>query len=187
MFPCQNGECIPFPWKCDGEYDCLDRSDELECKGKWRWKNFPHKSWPNYLRKEFMYIRKFGSLQVWKVRMSQDMTRSLRKCIWVKRHIYLFCIFNYVVKSSTEFEDMTAKCNKDDHLCDGVWCIHSTWLCDGETDCRDGSDERNCGTELTLWAIDIEVSWTLNVRNIVTIRWISWKLPEPSEPSCSFF
>jgi hypothetical protein len=34
MFPCHNGECIPLPWKCDGEYDCRDRSDEIECKGE---------------------------------------------------------------------------------------------------------------------------------------------------------
>lgn len=40
---------------------------------------------------------------------------------------------------------MTSKCSKNDHKCDGVWCIHSSWLCDGERDCRDGSDERNCG------------------------------------------
>ena len=33
MFPCNNGECIPSTWKCDGEYDCRDRSDDVECQG----------------------------------------------------------------------------------------------------------------------------------------------------------
>ena len=30
-FKCNNGQCIPFWWKCDGSNDCSDHSDELEC------------------------------------------------------------------------------------------------------------------------------------------------------------
>lgn len=31
MFKCNNGECIPTWWKCDGVKDCTDNSDELGC------------------------------------------------------------------------------------------------------------------------------------------------------------
>ena len=31
MFRCNNEQCIPYWWKCDGSPDCADRSDELEC------------------------------------------------------------------------------------------------------------------------------------------------------------
>lgn len=31
MFRCNNEQCIPYWWKCDGSPDCSDRSDELEC------------------------------------------------------------------------------------------------------------------------------------------------------------
>ena len=31
MFRCNNEQCIPYWWKCDGSPDCSDKSDELEC------------------------------------------------------------------------------------------------------------------------------------------------------------
>ena len=45
-----------------------------------------------------------------------------------------------------EFDPSTAKCPKDEVRCDGGKCISVTKLCDGNTDCEDGSDEKqdNC-------------------------------------------
>lgn len=28
---CGEGRCVPTEWLCDGDYDCLDKSDELNC------------------------------------------------------------------------------------------------------------------------------------------------------------
>ena len=28
---CNNGVCIPADYVCDGDYDCVDRSDEVNC------------------------------------------------------------------------------------------------------------------------------------------------------------
>ena len=33
-FKCDNGECVPSEWICDGECDCSDESDETDCGGK---------------------------------------------------------------------------------------------------------------------------------------------------------
>ncbi|MEQ2196196.1 Low-density lipoprotein receptor- protein 8, partial [Xenoophorus captivus] len=30
-FRCANGECIRLTWKCDGDPDCKDKSDESDC------------------------------------------------------------------------------------------------------------------------------------------------------------
>ena len=30
-FMCRDGECIALSWKCDGDADCFDNTDELDC------------------------------------------------------------------------------------------------------------------------------------------------------------
>ncbi|XP_035670206.1 chymotrypsin-like protease CTRL-1 [Branchiostoma floridae] len=39
-------------------------------------------------------------------------------------------------------------CTPDQHACDGM-CLPSSWLCDKEVDCKDGSDEAGCMAETT--------------------------------------
>lgn len=32
MFRCGSGECIKLAWRCDKDPDCMDRSDESDCR-----------------------------------------------------------------------------------------------------------------------------------------------------------
>ena len=36
-------------------------------------------------------------------------------------------------------------CNFDEFECDNRMCIPASYKCDGDNDCGDGSDERDCG------------------------------------------
>lgn len=38
QFQCADGKCIDQDWKCDGDHDCDDHSDETKCKAE------PHKN-----------------------------------------------------------------------------------------------------------------------------------------------
>lgn len=31
QFQCRNSRCVPKIWRCDGDFDCSDKSDELGC------------------------------------------------------------------------------------------------------------------------------------------------------------
>lgn len=32
QFACRSGECVHLGWRCDGDHDCKDKSDEADCR-----------------------------------------------------------------------------------------------------------------------------------------------------------
>ena len=45
-----------------------------------------------------------------------------------------------------------SQCEATEFTCDNQRCINSSVRCDGKDDCRDNSDEKNCGKSLELMA-----------------------------------
>ena len=44
--------------------------------------------------------------------------------------------------------EVALSCEKSQLRCSNGLCVPLRWLCDGEDDCGDGSDERNCSSEM---------------------------------------
>jgi hypothetical protein len=61
---------------------------------------------------------------------------------------YYRCDFVYDCAGYSD-ETLNCTCDPDDFECDSGGCVNGTWVCDGEEDCYDGSDEGVCVTTET--------------------------------------
>ncbi|EEC03402.1 LDL receptor ligand-binding repeat bearing protein, putative, partial [Ixodes scapularis] len=145
-FACKTtGECIPMRWLCDGSEDCEDGSDEEMCHVPMTCK-----------LDQFRCVDNGECIPAkWKCDGNEDCTDGSdeSKCSETPfsptRVPFLFLLLLFfpihdevIYTARTTFPD----CPEDYFKCKtGGACIMNLLVCDDEEDCKDGSDEQNCG------------------------------------------
>jgi len=146
-FRCDDGTCITKVWKCDGESDCLDGSDENE-----------------YHCKPFNYIGRSVDLtdlglansttEQSKINHCNDTTEFLCAASHLCIPKYWLCDEKPDCTDGSDEDEKMCHQMKLDHKCpDGPdgdlfncndpdnTCLPKRWLCDGNSDCPNGFDE----------------------------------------------
>ncbi|XP_041062394.1 basement membrane-specific heparan sulfate proteoglycan core protein isoform X1 [Carcharodon carcharias] len=121
-FSCGSGECVPLDYRCDFRADCSDMSDEDNCAD---------------------VIGPVSTVPPIQPRTPAAPTTPAFITAKPERRPPRPLV---TAAPTPPTIDVLRPCPIDKAVCQNGQCIPRDYLCDGERDCTDGSDELDCGT-----------------------------------------
>nr|XP_027231118.1 very low-density lipoprotein receptor-like [Penaeus vannamei] len=153
-FTCSSGkQCIESDWVCDGDEDCTDGSDEKDCdvtQSSTQLSTLSPKSAKECQQSEFRCSSGNQCVRRWYI------CDGDKDCADGSDEVDCDVTSSSAASSTTStpaspFLRLTRQllqmaCDAHEVRCrSGNVCIPNLWVCDGEEDCGDGSDEEGCG------------------------------------------
>uniref|UniRef100_A0A8C7QRY5 SCO-spondin n=1 Tax=Oncorhynchus mykiss TaxID=8022 RepID=A0A8C7QRY5_ONCMY len=136
QFACHSGECVPVSALCDGQLDCEDHSDEINC-ALWVTTTAHDGGLPRVLCVEGQFsCRLFGCVD------AAVVCDGHQDCLDGSDEDHCGTTPRPIVMTRRPL--VPSPCSPKQFSCGSGECVHLDKKCDLHRDCADGSDERDC-------------------------------------------